>query len=107
MEAQSLLPALTETDHTPREHVFCEQAGDMVMTGADFITMVREKRWKLVHLLGCEEGQLFDLESDPDEMRNLWDDPDHSAQKARLKDVMLEWLVASNFNTRDRMAAFR
>lgn len=107
MEAQSLLPALTETDFTPREHVFCEQTGDMVMTGADFITMVREKRWKLVHLLGCDEGQLFDLESDPDEMRNLWDDPDHSVQKARLKDVMLEWLVASNFNTRDRMAAFR
>lgn len=107
MEARSLVPALTGDDWAPRETVYCEQAGDVAMTGADFITMVRNERWKLVHLMGSTEGQLFDLENDPDEMTNLWDDFDYKDVKAELKTNLLEWLIASNFQTRDRMAAHR
>lgn len=107
MEAESLLPALQGKDWTARDHVYCEQAGDMVITGADFITMVRSKKWKLVHLMGSTEGQLFDLEADPDELTNLWLDEQYSSEKQELKETLLEWLIASNYKTRDRTAAYR
>jgi len=41
--------------------------------------MVRSADWKLVHFLGSDEGQLFDLKNDPDEERNLWNCPFSSA----------------------------
>ncbi|WP_372572286.1 sulfatase family protein [Ruegeria jejuensis] len=107
MEARSLVPALKDEDWEARSEVFCEQAGDMVMTGADFITMIRDERWKLVHLLGTDEGQLFDMENDPDEMENLWLRPEHRERKFEMKDRILNWLIQSNVQTRDRTEAFR
>ena len=56
--------------------------------GRDFTgsygTMIREERYKLVTYHGHELGELFDLESDPWEHNNLWDDPAHVATRFRL-----------------------
>lgn len=106
-EARSLLPALEKRAWSPREYVFTEQAGDTNLTGTDFITMVRSDRWKLVHFKGEPHGQLFDLETDPAERRNLWDDPGHAGMKAHLLDVLRDWLIDSNYNTRDVMVDAR
>ena len=69
-----MLPALQGRRRQPgREYVFCEQSReDMMGLEWDFMTMVRDSRWKLVALLDSCEGQLFDLENDPGETRNLW-----------------------------------
>jgi arylsulfatase len=106
-EAQTLLPALEGRDWQPREHVFCEQAGDVNLTGTEFITMVRSKRHKLVHFKGADYGQLFDLEADPGEITNRWADPAMQATKDELLDVLRDWLIESNYRTRDWMAAYR
>lgn len=106
-EARTLLPALDGRDWQPREHVFCEQAGDVNLTGTEFITMVRSARHKLVHFKGAAYGQLFDLEADPTETLNLWDDPALQGTKATLLAVLRDWLIESNYQTRDWMAAFR
>lgn len=106
-EARTLLPALEGRDWWPREHAFCEQAGDVNLTGAEFITMVRSARHKLVHFKGQSYGQLFDLEDDPGEVRNLWDEGAHSAAKRELLDVLRDWLIESNYRTRDASAAYR
>ncbi len=106
-EARTLLPALEGKDWQPRSHVFCEQAGDVNLTGTEFITMVRSKRHKLVHFKGAAYGQLFDLEADPAETANLWDDPALHETKATLLAVLRDWLIESNYQTRDWMAAFR
>ena len=37
--------------------------------------MIRNERYKLVVYHGHDYGELFDLETDPDEFDNLWDDP--------------------------------
>jgi arylsulfatase len=101
-EAQSLKPALEGEDWKPRSHVFCEQIGDVAMAGGvEFMTGVRSDRWKLVHFKGSSDGQLFDLENDPKEVKNLWDDPGCVEQKRELLDVMRDWLIESNFKTRD------
>ncbi|RYE61557.1 MAG: DUF4976 domain-containing protein, partial [Oxalobacteraceae bacterium] len=107
-EAKTLRPALEGKDWTPRTHVFCEQIGDVAMAGGtEFMTGVRSDRWKLVHFKGSTDGQLFDLENDPKEVRNLWSDSDYQDRKRELLDVMRDWLIESNFKTRDVMAAAR
>ncbi|HEX2556097.1 MAG TPA: sulfatase-like hydrolase/transferase [Microvirga sp.] len=106
-EARSLLPALEGRDWTPRDHVFCEQAGDVSLTGAEYFMSVRSRDWKLLYLKGSDEGQLFDLANDPGEVRNLWDDPAHADRKRHLLDVIRDWLIDSHYRTRDRMADAR
>jgi arylsulfatase A-like enzyme len=54
--------------------------------GADIChmrTYVNE-RYKITVYARWEVGELFDLQQDPDELRNLWDDPDATEIKARL-----------------------
>lgn len=106
-EARSLLPALEGEPWTPREHVFCEQAGDVSLTGAEYFLGVRSRAWKLLYLKGSEEGQLFDLVNDPGEIRNLWDDPAHADRKRHLLDVIRDWMIESSYRTKDRLAHAR
>jgi arylsulfatase len=106
-QARSLLPALQGKSWAGRDAVFAEQAGDVVLTGASLFTMVREKRYKLVHITGSTEGQLFDLDEDPAEMRNLWDDPAHRDERVRLLQLMLDWRMQSSVDTMALMADAR
>jgi arylsulfatase A-like enzyme len=106
-EALSLLGALEGRPWEARDLVFCEQAGDVNLTGAELVTMVRSARHKLVHFKGQEYGQLFDLEADPREVENLWQSPAHEGIKRALLDRLRDWLIESNYRTRDRMAEFR
>ena len=102
-EGISMGPALAgSADARGRSHVFCEQSReDMMGLEWDFMTMVRDRRWKLVRLLDSDEGQLFDLESDPGETRNLWSDPACAAERRRLSEVLTDWLVRSHYQTSD------
>jgi arylsulfatase A-like enzyme len=106
-QARSLMPALRGEPWTPRAQVFAEQAGDVVLTGASLISMVRDTRHKAVHILGSDEGQLFDLQADPLELRNLWDDPAQREPRQRLLQALLEWRLGSTVQTMDIMAQAR
>lgn len=106
-QAQSLVPALRGEAWTPREEVFAEQAGDVTLTGAQLITMVRDKRYKITHIVDSDEGQLFDLEADPQEERNLWNDLAHAEHKQRLLHSLLEWRMRSTVQTMNVMADAR
>jgi arylsulfatase A-like enzyme len=100
-EAISLNPALTEDGFEGRTHVFCEQAGDVNMTGASYLTMVRSQTHKLVHFRGSEAGQLFDLKRDPGERVNLWDAPEAAEVKQALLGELLEFHIESTVQTRN------
>lgn len=101
-EAETLMPALSPNGvpFEGREYVFCEQGGDVNLTGTDLLTMVRSGTHKLVHFQGQDYGQLFDLEADPGELDNRWDDPDLAGVKAQLLSVMLNWHVDSAMRTK-------
>jgi uncharacterized sulfatase len=43
-----------------------------------------DQRYKLTVYYRQEYGELFDLENDPGESTNLWDDPGHTALKEEL-----------------------
>jgi arylsulfatase A-like enzyme len=106
-QARSLMPALRGEALQPREYVFAEQAGDVALTGARLITMIRDTRWKAVHIVGSDEGQLFDLQSDPGEAVNLWNSPAHHAERERLLKALLQWRMGSSAETMDLMAQAR
>ncbi|MEM7144368.1 MAG: sulfatase-like hydrolase/transferase [Verrucomicrobiota bacterium] len=108
MEAESVLGALRgDEGWRGRDCVYAEQARDGNFGYASWMTMARTERWKLVHLLGEEDGQLFDLEGDPGEVRNLWFDEGHAEVKREMVARMLDWRMASGLDTAERGAGSR
>ena len=82
-----------------RDYVYAEQAKDGILTHADFMTMVRNEKWKLVHFLDEPYGQLFNLENDPQELNNLWDDGESAEAKQALLAELREWRIRSQLQT--------
>ena len=95
MEARSLVPYFSANHDPSRERVFSEHSEDRILNSVEFMTMIRQGPWKLVHFLHDQEGQLFNLEDDPREVRNLWDDPAHAEVKKELIDEILSWRLES------------
>ncbi len=50
--------------------------------------------WRLSMYLGKCQNELFDLKSDPGEMRNLWDSAEHSEIKASLIEKLAEMEIS-------------
>ena len=107
MEAKSLAAPLAGEGWEPREYVYAEHGRDGILDSTDFMTMVRDERWKLVHFVDEDEGQLFDLESDRDEMVNLWRDPASVGEKNRLLTELREWRIRSLVHTASWAGSFR
>jgi arylsulfatase A-like enzyme len=107
MEAESVAPALNGDDWSGRDLVFAEHRRDGILQETEFVTMVRSDEWKLVHFVDYDEGQLFDLDADPDEVVNRWDDPEAQAAKRELLDALLEWRIRSGVQTADWAESFR
>ena len=59
---------------------------------------IHTMRYKLVHYVGAttdgqDLGELYDLEKDPWEMRNLYFDPEFGAVIHSLRRQLLDWIV--------------
>ncbi len=62
------------------------------VTQSGTIKMVRQDRWKLtVDMLG--EGELYDLDADPAELNNRYDDPALGRIRAQLTESLLRWTI--------------
>lgn len=71
----SLMPASTKLKVEPRDAR---------------LFMIADKRWKYVHAIGFRP-MLYDLDSDPNEFRDLGADPAHEGQRQRLAAALSEW----------------
>lgn len=81
----------------------CEKWREMLFTEMNYHTpdvfnpqrTVRDRRYKLMLNLAPAEGvalvELFDLQSDPGENKNLADDPAHADARKKLEAVMQSW----------------
>ncbi|MCK5804181.1 MAG: sulfatase-like hydrolase/transferase [Lentisphaeria bacterium] len=85
MQGRSLVPLLTGScpPQEFRDGVYCEYYNSnpgktSPQKRRAYITMWRNRRHKVVVYHGEEFGELYDLERDPDEFENRWDDPDYS-----------------------------
>jgi len=99
MQGRSLWPILTGQAPLDqhREDVYCEFYGsNSSYNPPAHATMVRSDRYKLVAAHGQNTGELYDLDADPNETYNRWDDPDYQPVKidmfGRLCDRMA-WTV--------------
>jgi len=94
-------PYLTLRGETPPGHVrdFVRSeyfdALDPYFTGGagTFATIYCDRRYKLSVYHGHHLGELYDLENDPWEFKNLWDDPAHEKVKAELMYASFDSLV--------------
>jgi arylsulfatase A-like enzyme len=95
-EAESFTPLLS-SDDGGRELVFAEHTADNILQGVSFVTMVRNREFKLVHYLDAEYGELYDLRADPAETRNLWNAPEYATTQRTLLAALRDWRVRSSF----------
>ncbi|MBN2450751.1 MAG: sulfatase-like hydrolase/transferase [Lentisphaeria bacterium] len=87
MQGRSFLPLLRNAAPAEsfREDVLCEFYGaNFHYTPTAHTTMLRSRRHKITVAHGLGTGELYDLEEDPAETRNLWDSPAHAALKTQL-----------------------
>jgi arylsulfatase A-like enzyme len=66
-------PTVTSRDRIPSSHA------------------VVRRDWKYVYWPEFEYEQLFDLKTDPEEIRNLADDPAQAAQRAMMRQKLDGW----------------
>ena len=86
MQGRSLLPILkgqTAPNHH-RQFVRSEYYNALDEPDGTFATMYRNQRHKLVVYHGLPHGELYDLQEDPHEFDNLWDQPEKQSLKLDL-----------------------
>jgi arylsulfatase len=86
LHGRSLYPILSGNTGIDRHRDFArsEYHDALELPDASHANMLRNERYKLVYYHGHTAGELFDLEKDPGEFHNLWDDPKHLALRAEL-----------------------
>ena len=113
-QGQSLVPLVCESDrpYVAREAVFSENVIPEVITGGrlDFFfrkkegikgvrhpdaKMVRTSRWKF-HYYPDGYGELYDLQKDSHETRNLYGDARYEKIETEMKDRLLHWLTTAS-----------
>ena len=117
VQGTSLKPLLTEASEATKEFVVIESGehgdpptvaelldaeGNLVDRGTSFAwcafreawlgkgKAIRTQRWKL-SLYANGEGELYDMDGDPDEVSNLFDDPEHAAVRWELTSKLAIW----------------
>jgi N-acetylglucosamine-6-sulfatase len=87
MQGKSIVPILKGEGKTPddwRNAVFYQYSGENTHHVARH-DGVRDSRHKLMHFPDTKEWMLFDLEKDPQEMKNVFADPAYSAVAEKMK----------------------
>lgn len=84
LHGRSLHPILTGRGDRHRDFARSEYHDALDIANHSHANMLRNERYKLVYYHGHPHGELFDLEKDPREFHNLWDDPKSFSLRVEL-----------------------
>ncbi|MFW5880473.1 MAG: sulfatase-like hydrolase/transferase [Spirochaetota bacterium] len=73
----------------PRQDIFSQYFG--TESGMYSSRMLRDDRWKYAWN-ALHRDELYDLEADPGELTNVYDDPRYADELARLRGRLVEWM---------------
>jgi arylsulfatase A-like enzyme len=94
MQGISLWKLLTgQADlETFRESIYCEYYNALGnhKNPQAYATMVRTTRFKMVRYHNLNQGELYDLENDPGEFINHWDNPEYQHNKIQMFNVLCD-----------------
>lgn len=96
MQGKSFLPVLCGADEH-RAEALIEYNDGGTRLGFDKPARVRAlvtPKWRYTVYHEQDWGELYDLENDPDETLNLWDNADHGAVRAHLSERLAHHLIA-------------
>ena len=91
-----LLELLDGAVPNPRRGILIEEDELGAHLGTDAGMRTRtyiENNWRLTLWQGMAVGELFDRNSDPHELQNLWSSPGFSRERARLTEAMLREMI--------------
>jgi len=95
------LPPMDTVDGCDISHLLrggAEPVREVAVTENPWSKALRWRRWRFVHYQpemfpDRDVGELYDLENDPNETRNLYPDPAHREVVEQCRRLLLEWLV--------------
>jgi arylsulfatase A-like enzyme len=97
VQGRSLMPILRGDSDPSLHHEFvrCEYHDALDRPYASHANMLYDGRHKLVVYHGHAMGELYDLEHDPSEFENLWDQPSAASLKAHLTRTLFDAVMLS------------
>jgi len=108
-DAHDLLPLAAGQADSVRDHAVCCYRNSGLSTEPSrtpywdppiHATMFRDQRYKLNVWHNARNdappagGELYDMDKDPQELHNLWADPEHAGVRQALTERLLDWLAA-------------
>ncbi|GAB4170957.1 MAG: sulfatase-like hydrolase/transferase [Terrimicrobiaceae bacterium] len=91
VSASATLAGKPET--SPPKYAYCVHGSDQ-FNPSTWI-MVASQKWKYVHYINSESRQLYDLENDPGELKNLAFDRHYAPVRAEMESEALRWFASS------------
>ena len=91
IQAKSFLPVMSGGEG-PRDSVFIQYDHQVSSPGTNVPARVHtliDGRYRLSVFHGTGWGELYDLQNDPGEFENLWDDPAHKALRGEMSERLL------------------
>jgi arylsulfatase A-like enzyme len=96
LQGRSMLPALGGPNGTGHDGVLVEYSNQRRVGGLPDEMSMRtlvDKRWRITSYRGVPWGELYDLNADPHELDNLWDDPASGPQKLALTERLVQKMM--------------
>jgi arylsulfatase A-like enzyme len=96
LQGKSLLPAIAGDADAGHDGILIEYGSQRPVAALPAELSMRtlvDGRWRITLYRGVSWGELYDLQSDPHELHNLWDEPDSAAAKLELTEHLLQKMM--------------